>query len=311
MAVDTMFGSGQILIVMLGLLGALLLMISIFINAQVAQYTKRDERHKEKQLEYYRNTFSQLGVILIGIGVSLFIFFFQQGYLERQRQNAQTQEILAKLGLRLSRAAPLLEFVSQIDPLLDAGGPYVDPDDGGSNGATKATGAELEKQIEQIRLLQREIDLDDFSAMKFSSDFQTSTLINQIDPSLWFALVKDEADLEYATDQLRQDFGDLQSELAAQKSGDAAADPSLEGGVKREVLDVLWDYAWLRDRSRRLVARTCWFLSEGAKFPSLAPAAAVEQRYDSHADWLVEAQKFYGRFSAGGENCYDMLKAGA
>lgn len=309
MTVNSTFGGGQILIVMLGLLGALLLMISLFINSQVALYTKRDERHKEKQLEYYRNTFSQLGVILIGIGVSLFIFFFQQGFLERQRQNSQTQEILAKLGLRLSRAAPLLEFVSQIDPLLDAGGPYVDPDEGGSNDAINAAGADLSKQVEHILLLQREIDLDDFAAMKFSSDFQASTLINQMDPSLWFAMVKDEADLEYATDQLRQDFGDLQSALAARKADETSAEPGLDSAIKREALDVLWDYAWLRDRSRRLVARSCWFLSQGPKFLSVVPIPAVEARYEAHREWLAQAKKFYGQFSAGGENCYDMIKA--
>ncbi|SFU23396.1 hypothetical protein SAMN05518861_1611, partial [Mesorhizobium sp. YR577] len=58
MGLDSMFGGGHILIVMLGLLGAMLLMGSVFINNQVAHYTQRDERHKEKQLEYYRNTLS-------------------------------------------------------------------------------------------------------------------------------------------------------------------------------------------------------------------------------------------------------------
>ena len=87
MGFESMFGGGPMLIAMLGLLGALLLIVSVFINNQVAHYSQRDERHKEKQLEYYRNTFSQLGVILLGIGVSLFIFFFQQSYLERQKRH--------------------------------------------------------------------------------------------------------------------------------------------------------------------------------------------------------------------------------
>ena len=200
-----MFGGSHILIAMLALFGALLLIVSVFINNQVAHYTQRDERHKEKQLEYYRNTFSQLGVILLGIGVSLFIFFFQQSYLDRQRQNSQTQELLAKLGVRLSRAAPLLEFVAEIDPVLDDGGAYLNPEDGGSNRAVTATGPDLVKQVEAIGLLEREINLDDFAAMQFSNDFQSSPLVNQIDPNLWFSMVKDEADLQYATKQLRQD----------------------------------------------------------------------------------------------------------
>jgi hypothetical protein len=306
MGFDLMFGGGHVLIAMLGLLGALLLIVSVFINNQVAHHTQRDERHKEKQLEYYRNTSSQLGVILLGIGISLFTFFFQQSYLERQRQQSQTQELLGKLAVRLSRAAPLLEFVAQIDLVLDDGGAYLDPEDGGANRAVTASGAALAKQIEAIELLEREIDLDGFAAMQFSADFQSSPLVNRIDPNLWFGMVKDEADLQYAVEQLRQDYGDLQAAVAARKPNESVTD--LASGVKREVLDVLWDYAWLRDRSRRLVGRACWFLSHGLNFLSLKPIHAVEARYDSHSEWLQRAQKAYEQVSAGGEDCYAMLK---
>lgn len=308
MQLDRMFGGGHILIAMLGLLGALLLIASVFINNRVAHHTQRDERHKEKQLEYYRNTFSQLGVILLGICVSLFIFFFQQSYLDRQRQHAQMQDLLGKLAVRLSRAAPLLEFVAEIDPVLDEGGAYLDPEDGGSNRAVTASGAALAKQIEAIGLLEREIDLDGFAAMQFSDDFQSSPLVNQIDPNLWFGMVKDEADLQYAVEQLRQDYGDLRAAVAARQADESVSDPNLASGVKREVLDVLWDYDWLRDRSRRLVGRACWFLSQGPNFLALKPIDAVEARYDSHREWLQEAQKVYEQVSAGGENCYAMLK---
>ena len=308
MGFESMFGGGGILIAMLGVLGVLLLIASIFINNQVAHYTQRDERHREKQLEYYRNTFSQLGVILLGIGVSLFIFFFQQNYLNRQKQESQTQELLAKLGVRLSRAAPLLEFVAEIDAVLDDEGAYIDPRDGGSNRAVTATGPDLVRQIEAIGLLEREIDLEDFAAMQFSADFQSSPLVNQIDAGLWFAMVKDEADLDYAAEQLRQDYGDLRAAIGDRKPDEVVSDPSVAASVKREVLDVLWDYAWLRDRSRRLVGRACWFLSEGPKFLSLKPIPAVEAKYDSHLDWLREAQKAYERVSAGGEDCYAMLR---
>jgi hypothetical protein len=303
-----MFGSSHILIAMLGLLGALLLIASVFINNQVAHYTQRDERHKEKRLEYYRNTFSQLGVILLGIGVSLFIFFFQQSYLERQRHDTQMQELLGKLAVRLSRAAPLLEFVAQIDPVLDDGGAYLDPEDGGSNRAVTASGAALAKQVEAIGLLEREIDLDGFAAMQFSDDFQSLPMVNQMDPNLWFGMVKDEADLQYATEQLRQDYGDLQAAVAALKSDQSVSEPGVADSVKREVLDVLWDYAWLRDRSRRLVGRACWFLSHGANFLSLKPIPTVEARYDSHRVWLEQSKKVYEQISIGGENCYAMLK---
>jgi len=308
MGLDGMIGGGHVLVAMLGLLGVLLLIVSLFVNNQVAHYTQRDERHKEKQLEYYRNTFSQLGVILLGIGVSLFIFFFQQNYLERQRKEAQTQELLGKLAVRLSRSAPLLEFVAEIDPVLDDGGTYLAPEDGGSNRAVTASGEALARQIEAIALLEREIDLDGFTAMRFSDDFQSSPLVNQIDPHLWFGMVRDEADLQYATEQLRQDYGDLQATLADRGPDESASDPDSTGRVKHEVLDVLWDYAWLRDRSRRLVGRACWFLSHGPKFLSLKPIQAVEARYPSHREWLEQAQTVYDQVSVGGEDCYAMLK---
>jgi len=309
MGLDGLIGGGHALVAMLGLLGVLLLIVSLFINNQVAHYTQRDERHKEKQLEYYRNTFSQLGVILLGIGVSLFIFFFQQSYLERQRKDAQTQELLGKLAVRLSRAAPLLEFVAEIDPVLDDGGTYLAPEDGGSNRAVTASGEALVKQVEEIALLEREIDLDGFTAMHFSDDFQSSPLVNQIDPNLWFGMVKDEADLQYAVEQLRQDYGDLQAALEASKPDESGSESGLSASVKREVLDVLWDYAWLRDRSRRLAGRACWFLGHGPKFLSLKPIQGVEARYQSHREWLSQAQTVYERVSVGGEDCYAMLRA--
>jgi hypothetical protein len=145
--------------------------------------------------------------------------------------------------------------------------------------------------------------------MQFPTDFQASPVVNQIDAGLWFAMVKDEADLEYAAEQLRQDYGDLRAALGDRRLDASVSDPSVAASVKREVLDVLWDYAWLRDRSRRLVGRACWFLSEGPKFLSLQPIPAVEAKYDSHIDWLREAQKAYERVSAGGESCYAMLRA--
>ncbi|WP_245499110.1 hypothetical protein [Mesorhizobium sp. M1A.F.Ca.ET.072.01.1.1] len=77
---DFSAGHGYLLIGGLILVGAGLLIISLIVNLRVAHSVREELRHREKLLEYYRNIFSQLGVILIGIGVSLFIFFFQQIY---------------------------------------------------------------------------------------------------------------------------------------------------------------------------------------------------------------------------------------
>jgi hypothetical protein len=66
---------GYLLVAGLVPIGIGLLIISLIVNARVVHSVRKDERHQEKLFEYYRNTLSQLGVILIGIGVSLFIFF--------------------------------------------------------------------------------------------------------------------------------------------------------------------------------------------------------------------------------------------
>jgi hypothetical protein len=301
--------SGHAVIAMLPLLGVVLLVVSGFLNHQVAYYTQRDERHKEKQLEYYRNTASQLGVIMLGVGVSLFTFFYQQSFLERGRREAEVHALLGKLAVRISRAAPLLESVAEIDPVLDDGGPYRDPALGGSNGAVEATGAGLAKQVEAMRYLEREINLDEFAAMFFSSDFEASPLVNEIDYGLWFGMVKDEADLQYAAGQLRQDYADLNAVLGDREPAEIASDPGLARGVKREALDVLWDYSWFRDRSRRLVGRACWLLSHGPDFVSARPMQAVEAQADEHHAWLRRAREAYGPVSAAGRNCYGMLNA--
>src|SRR5690349_1573408 len=99
----TLSGHGYLLIGSLILVGAVLLIISFIVNLRVAHSVRHDARHREKLLEYYRNTFSQLGVILMGIGVSLFIFFLQQNYQDRRKREAEIHEILAKMALRIAR----------------------------------------------------------------------------------------------------------------------------------------------------------------------------------------------------------------
>ncbi|WP_287238546.1 hypothetical protein [Mesorhizobium sp.] len=66
-------GHGYFLIRGLILVGAGLLILSLIVNIRVAHSVRHDMRHRDN-----RNIFSQLGVILIGIGVSLFIFFFRR-----------------------------------------------------------------------------------------------------------------------------------------------------------------------------------------------------------------------------------------
>jgi hypothetical protein len=129
MDLSTIPGHSYLLIGGLILIGAGLVIISLIFNLRVAHSVRQDARHREKLLEYYRNTFSQLGVILIGIGVSLFIFFFQQNYQDSRKRESELQQVLAKMAVHIARGAPVeaikisrdLEssfVVNELDPVL-------------------------------------------------------------------------------------------------------------------------------------------------------------------------------------------------
>src|SRR4051794_17609988 len=100
MGFNAFTGHGYLLIGGLILLGAGLLIVSIIVNMQVAGSVLREEKHRER-IEYYRNTFSQLGVVLMGIGISLFIFFFQQNYKDQHEREMELERILAKTAVRV------------------------------------------------------------------------------------------------------------------------------------------------------------------------------------------------------------------
>ncbi|WP_292660455.1 hypothetical protein [Mesorhizobium sp.] len=206
---DFSAGHGYLLIGGLILVGTGLLILSLIVNLRVAHSVRDDVRHREKLLEYHRNIFSQLGVILIGIGVSLFIFFFQQNYQDQRRREADLQQVLAKLAARIARGAPLVESLGEFDALLDDGGAYISPELGGTNAAIGAQGAELGKQIREILLVERDVDIRDFDILNLSRDFESSFVVNELDPTLWFDIVRDESEIKYAITQLTLDYKDL------------------------------------------------------------------------------------------------------
>lgn len=301
-------GHGYLLIGGLLLIGVGLLIVSLVVNSRVAHSVEKDERHREKLFEYYRNTFSQLGVILIGIGVSLFIFFFQQNYQDQRRRDTELQQMLSKISVRLGRAAALTRSLNEFDDILDDGGPYKNPQDGGTNRAVTATGQAFAEQIAAVHDVERDIDIEDFSVMGFSRDLESSTLINELDPRLWYGAVEDESDVAYAVNQLAKDYQDLDAVLDGKPAAEAVADPARAADVKREVLDILYDMALLRDGSRRIVGRFCWLLSNGTGFLQLQPIDQLEQHYPSHQEWIDRAAPILGKFEAGGQNCYEMLR---
>jgi len=297
-------GHGYLLIGGLILVGAGLLIVSLVVNQRVARSVRADERHREKLFEYYRNTFSQIGVILIGIGISLFIFFFQQNYQDQRKRETELQQLVAKTSVRLSRAAALVRSLGEYDEVLfsdaQTTGPADDP-------LAELSDDDLVELIEGIRLVERDIDLEDFSVVEFSKDFETSMLVSELDPRLWFSLVEDESDVRYASIQLRKDYGDLDAAIGDGSPADALADPERRDDVLRELLDILYDMELLRDKSRRLVARGCWFVSSGTGFVALKPIDALEREYEAHEAWIAGVEPILKGIAAGGSTCYDLL----
>jgi hypothetical protein len=302
-----LFGYGYLLICGLILAGVALLALSFELNRRLEFSVLNKASPLEKRYEYYRGTATQLGILLIGIGVSLFIFFFQQTYQEGKRRDAEIQQVLAKLASRLGRASADLQFLPEYDEILDDGGPYIDPDERGDNAAVTASGADLAKQIENLRLIERDVSQDDFTDLEFSADLQGSPLITELDPALWFAMHREENELKYAIKQLSADFKDLGGAVGEADPVQAVSDAAMAKKVKREVLDILYDLDLLRDRSRRSFARACWLVSQGHDFVSLHPLQAISQSYNSHQKWIEQAKLVTSSYRVGGESCYDML----
>ncbi|MDI7860611.1 hypothetical protein MRS76_01460 [Rhizobiaceae bacterium n13] len=289
--------------------GTGLLIISLIVNLRVAHSVRHDVRHREKLLEYYRNTFSQLGAILIGIGVSLFIFFFQQNYQDQRKRDAELQQALAKMALRIARSAALMESLAEFDALLDDGGPYVDPEKGGANRAVAVEGTDLATQVSEILLVERDVDVREFEVMNLSRDFESSIVVNELDPELWFSIVRDESDIKYSTTQLGHDYRDLLAALGGLAPDVAVLDPEKHKRIKNEVLDIFYDADLLRQRARSLLGRTCWLFSHGHGFPALKPAEAIEADAGSHREWLEQARPLLTRLKSGSGDCYTLLRA--
>lgn len=307
---DFSAGHGYLLIGGLILVGAGLLIISLIVNLRVAHSVRDDVRHREKLLEYYRNIFSQLGVILIGIGVSLFIFFFQQNYQDQRRRETELQQVLAKLAARIARGAPVVETLGEFDEVLDAGGPYVGPEHGGNNAAISAEGAELGKQVEKILLVERDVDVRDFDILNLSRDLEATFVVNELDPTLWFDIVRDENDIKYATTQLGLDYKDLHEAIGDEPVEAAVAKPDKGQKIKREVLDILYDADLLRQRSRRFLGRACWLFSKGRGFVALPATEAIEADAKSQQEWIDRSKPVLTQSKSGSSDCFKLLRYG-
>jgi hypothetical protein len=170
-----------------------------------------------------------------------------------------------------------------------------------------SSGEKLVKQIEDIRTVERDVAEEDFNDLNFTTDFQGSSLVIELDPALLFAMHRKENELKYAIKQLDADFKDLQGVLGPADPETAISDPGTAGKAKHEALDILYDLDLLRDRSRRAFARACWLVSQGSILASLRPIEPLSKSYGSHQEWIRHAKQVLAPYRVGNESCFDLL----
>ncbi len=298
---------GYLFIAGLMLVGLFLIFLSLVINSHVAHNIRADMRHREKLLEYYRNTISQVGIVLIGIGVSLSVYYFQQSYQERSRRNAELESIISHMALQLARGAAETYSLSKFDKLLDRNGPWQHPDAGSSHSADMLAGPELVNKIARIKAVQDDVDARHLALLNISKIFENSFVVNELEPALWFNIVRDESNIAFAAAQLTADYRDLDQELGGASGEAAVADPAKAKAVKAQVLDVLYDMELLRQSGRRLLARTCLMLAEGSGFTQMKPVYMIEADQPTHKAWLDKVQPLLKQHAIGSQNCFDVL----
>ncbi len=298
----TIPANGYLLLVGLIVAGAALLVLSFSVNRAMARSARDGDRHGEKVLEYRRDKLGQVGALLLGIGVSLFSFFFQSDYAERQRHASEVRQLGAKLAVQVGRAAAVANFISEFDPLIA----YVDT----AGNYKVGTGDALLLQVEKVQALRREVDLGILDALAISSDIADSQLVAELDPQLWFAIAEDENEVRYGRNQLLGDYADLDAALGGLPPAEAVADPARAPGVAAEVDDILHDLDVIRDRGRRLIGRGCRFVAAGPDFLSLKAIPALEADYITHTEWIDVARRELGGLKDGTRDCFGILEYG-
>ncbi|MBZ9811161.1 MULTISPECIES: hypothetical protein [unclassified Mesorhizobium] len=65
-------------------------------------------------------------------------------------------------------------------------------------------------------MVERDVDVQAFEILNLSRDFESSFVVNELDPTLWFNIVSDESEIKYATTQLPLDYRDLHDAIGGE-----------------------------------------------------------------------------------------------
>ncbi|WP_292265663.1 hypothetical protein [Mesorhizobium sp.] len=157
-------------------------------------------------------------------------------------------------------------------------------------------------------MVERDVEVQAFEILNLSRDFEASFVVNELDPALWFNIVRDESEINYATTQLVLDYKDLQDAIGGDSIAVAIANPEKEAKIKQEVLDIFYDADLLRQRSRRLLGRACWLFSKGRSFVNLGPVNEIEADARSHQEWIDRSKRFLTQLKSGSGDCFKLLQ---
>lgn len=138
------------------------------------------------------------------------------------------------------------------------------------------------------------------------SDFERPSSHVDLDPVLWFNMVKDGADLTYAIQQMEQDYGDLHRSIG--EGGACAPRRCAEPAIKQQVLDIFYDAELLRRRSRKLLA-SAPAAEQGQRFHRRAAASPYRSRDCDTSGMADQARPFLATIKAAQHSCYDLLAA--
>jgi hypothetical protein len=165
----------------------------------------------------------------------------------------------------------------------------------------------LADEVRRIKDVADEADTQNLALLDISKLFEGSSVVNDLEPALWFNIVRDESNIDYAVTQLTADYRDLDRALGESDTAAAVIDPTKAMVVKEQVLDILYDIELLRQSGRRLLARTCLMLAEGPDFRQMKTVHAIETDQMTHKDWLESVKPILEEHGVGSQNCFEVL----
>lgn len=294
-------------------LGLVLLAISFWLNSTAMRLLRLGEVSRSKSVEFYRNTVLQSSLLIVGIAISIFVFYAQQNIQDDQKAQQEVEEFVLRLSIRVERASEFVRLIAQYDPLLDEEGPYTSIFTGASMGAPiSKMGVHLRSQIGRLFLIFRDIDpVGEIVLFQVSNDLEKSRSAgNSVSVDFAAGTADDEGQVKFAANRLSRNFKTLEGLIATQKtmSFNDKIDESRAIVLVAEIVEALDILRW---RARRIVARNCalvaTYLEKKQALATIRLNGSLEQRFERHDDWLKGNYSYLSALKIGTSTCLQRL----